>query len=469
MITKAANELARLHALLRAAQGGPAQILDLIPQLTPGFERPTHLMPIVRVFDRLDRGETVHAAISVGPRMSKTETILHGCTYLLRRHPTMTIFYASHGADLAEEKSARCQELAIRAGVQMRRSRQPASRWHTAQGGGMLAVGTGGSIIGRGCQLLVVDDAHRDRAAADSPTQSQAVIDWFRGAAATRLEPGGSSLVVSTRWNSSDLLATITSDDAELKFESIALNAITTTGESIWPSRWSLDELAKRRKIVGEFEWAAQYENSPRPRGTMGIYTPTPERFEYPDFKGASIVCAVDPAASARTRADFSVAVVLACKGSGDDATADVVDCFRAQVEIPELVRRLRVLAHKWWCPFFVESVGGFKSIAQILRDVDPRLRVHETHPRGDKFSRAIPCGAAYSRGAIRLPSATSPSFGPWVPQLIQECASFTGSSADAHDDVPDALATAWTAWQEHSATAHRQLGDFLDDSPEFG
>jgi len=50
-----------------------------------------------------------------------------------------------------------------------------ADRWDTTEGGGMNAVGTQGAVTGKGAQVLIVDDPHKDREQAESLTMREKV------------------------------------------------------------------------------------------------------------------------------------------------------------------------------------------------------------------------------------------------------------------------------------------------------
>jgi ribosome-binding factor A len=54
--------------------------------------------------------------------------------------------------------------------------------------GQMLAVGAGGSILGFGAGLFIVDDPIKNVADAESKVKQQRLADWFGGTAKTRLE-----------------------------------------------------------------------------------------------------------------------------------------------------------------------------------------------------------------------------------------------------------------------------------------
>ena len=80
-------------------------------------------------------------------------------------------------------------------------------RWRDDDRGG------GGPFTGYGFDLLIIDDPVKNREEANSPTQRQHLWDWWRSTARTRLEPGGSMIIVMTRWHEDDLVGRLLGDE----------------------------------------------------------------------------------------------------------------------------------------------------------------------------------------------------------------------------------------------------------------
>jgi predicted phage terminase large subunit-like protein len=127
------------------------------------------------------------------------------------------------------------------------------------------------------------------------------------------------------------------------------------------------------------------------------------------------------------------------------DFRGEILEVYRAQVQIPEFVNRLRDLAVKWGAPVAVEAVAGFKAVPQMLRNLDKTLKVVEAPALGDKFTRALPCSAAWNDGRISVPQNTKQY--PWASDFLTEVEKFTGVK-DAHDDQVDAMAHCFNAAQ---------------------
>jgi hypothetical protein len=82
-----AAERRELHELLEAARAReePTGLLDFVPRLSRGYERPAHLASVASLFERAFAGEAVFACVSVPPRHGKTEMVLAALAWWLSR------------------------------------------------------------------------------------------------------------------------------------------------------------------------------------------------------------------------------------------------------------------------------------------------------------------------------------------------------------------------------------------------
>lgn len=414
------------------------ELLAFIEAMTPGYMRPRHLQPVVDLINRAKRGERVRACVSVPPRHGKTETILHGMAQWIAERPGDLLAYLSYNERRGQSQSARIRDIALRCGVDLRDDANTKGLWHTLDGGGLIAGGIRGTITGFGTRLLVIDDPIKDREEAESAVLRDANFDQFTGTLLTRLTPDGSVIVIHTRWHEDDLIGRLAQYE-EVRWEVINLPALDpVSGSALWPELWNVETLDERRRLIGPYDWHSLFLGQPRPRS--GKLFGEPARYSRADVLGARIVIFCDPAATAKTSADHSVICVLATKGIGVEQRADVLDVWRGQVEIPSLVGKLLDYQRHWGAAIHVEAVGAFKGIRQMIRSIDPNVRVIDTQPHGDKFVRALPAAAAWNDGRIRVPMLA-----PWLPPFLRVVQGFTGVS-DAHDDDVDALSGAWNA-----------------------
>jgi predicted phage terminase large subunit-like protein len=469
-----AEELALWYELESLA--GADSILDWVPLMSPTFQRPEHLTELAKALVR-SQFEPVYATIAVPPRHSKTETICHSIPWRFLRDPTCEVAYCTYEANLAYSKSRRIREISEQIGVKLKRAAKGVQEWQTAEGGRMIATGVGGPLTGRGARLLIIDDPLKNREEAESTVIRQKIWDWFTSTALTRVEPGGSVIVCHTRWHDDDLIGRIkrefAGDDAGPKWTHISMPAVSedrvesfsvngepvveTRRRALWPSRWNLAELDKKRRLVGEYDWSALYQGEPRPKGGRLFQAAT--RYQFANIvegkEPCKIVIGADPAATEKTNADYSAIVVASFTGSWDKEDpsntenlgfrGDILEVWRGQVTVPEFVKRLRDIAVKWGAPIAVEAVAGFKAVPQMLRQLDKTLKIIEAPAVGDKFTRSLPVSAAWNYGRVRIPDDVANN--PWVHDFLAEIEKFTGVK-DKHDDQVDALAHAYNAAQ---------------------
>lgn len=432
-----AEELEYL-ALMEAQYGGE-DLADFIRRVMPSLPPPAHVAPLRKLIERT-RHEEVRAVVSMPPRHCKTLTLLPGLAWRVQRDPACLNAYLSYGDDFARIGSKKVRNLALIAGVELSVDTTAANDWRTPYGGGLIAAGAQGQIIGKGITgLLVLDDPHKGRIEAESQQARDNVWTCF-GDAYTRLEPGASAIVCHTRWHGDDTIGRLRSGELGDAWEVLELPAVKGDDEderALWDEVYPLEWLRKVRTTLGEYRWWSEYQQNPRPRGD--VLFGDPPRFDLAKFDptGCRFVNAVDPAASEKTHADWSVCVTAAVKGYGAQAQIYILDVQRWQVQVPKLVEELLSVQTKsrWGrsAPMLVEAVGGFKAIPQMLRAAAPELRLTEITPKGDKFTRAQPTAAAWRSGLILVPQQA-----PWLAKYLQEMQAFTGIS-DPHDDQVDA------------------------------
>ena len=467
------EEQAELYGLLERLIGGESPY-EFVARLRPREPIPKHAAFLVRAILRA-RVMPIRLCISMPPGHAKTTILLRLAVWWMLRSPADTCAYVTYSDTQARDKSKEARDLANESDLELAEDADNLGLWRTPLGGGFLASGFGGRLTGQRIPgILLVDDPYKNAADANSATVREKIYTDFKAAAFTRLQ-GGSIIVLHTRWHPDDLIGRLVK---EHKWECINLAAIAeegdplgrAPGEPLWPEQYPkerckgpcghaqhLDEI---KETLGEWLWAALYQGRPRPKGTKVFHTPSRFLLSSFSWEGKRGVVSVDPATTAKTRADHSVILVGAMEGSGTDSRLWILGVVRLQVETPDLVRRIRAVNRHYQLPVIVEAVSGFKGVPQTLRDVSNSLpeedgeptqpmRVTDINPVGDKFLRAQPVAAACNADPSRLMVPTGdPSTGevapPWAAEYLEELDSFTGIG-DLEDDQVDATAHAWT------------------------
>ncbi len=440
-LTPEEEELERLLLAEAAAPG----LAEFIRRISPHHPPPPHLAPVIAALERA-RHAPQQVVISMPPGHAKTTLVCHAIAWWLTMYPADTCSYSSYNEKQAMGPSVTARTLAMKAGVRISEETNNKTEWRTPEGGGLYASGLDGGLTGKRIKgLLFVDDPFKGPVDANSQGGRDAVWDWFQSVAMLRLEDA-SVFVIHTRWHEDDLIGRLVKQGG---WEVINLPALAEEndlldrepGEALWPDMYSVEKLEAIREARGIFVFSALYQGAPRPRGGALFGEPAYYDPASTSFEACRIVIAADPAASEKTSADWSAAVVISIRGRGDDAVGYLRHVYRKQVAIPDFVKALHSLQQTWGnAGVKVESVGGFKAIPQMLRALGLK-RIEEITPVGDKFTRAQPVAAAWNTGRLLVPS-DSP---PWLGQFLDEVMKFTGVK-DAHDDQVDALAHAWNS-----------------------
>ena len=422
------------------------------------YRRFRHVEVIERaVLDTIAAGGRLVLSASVRHSKSQTASLWLPAWYL-GTHPDKRVILAGHEADFAARWGRGARDILTEYGpeafgVRVSRRSEAANRWDLDRPhhGGMLTVGVGGSPIGRGADLMVVDDPVKSYADAMSPLVRQRVIDWWTGTMASRVEPGGAVILIMARWHENDLAGFLLSESPE-QWRELRLPAVCDDpdsdpmgrrlGEPLWPERWPIEALEERKRDVtlslGETGWQAQYQQRPMPPGG-GIF---------PEKKWAFMARSALPAnvdlrwvrgwdlAASKGEGDYTVGCRMARLPDGRYVVDGVV---RDQWDGNEVRREL--LAAVGRDPDFTEielpqdpGQAG-KDQAQQLVLLLSGQNVHTRTQTGSKEVRAAGYAAQQQAGNVVLIEDR------WNGAWIAEHAAFPRGS---HDDQVDAAATAF-------------------------
>lgn len=289
---------------------------SLAAVLTDGREmQAAHLDLIDDAFRRIAAGETVRLLLTMPPRHGKSRRAARWAPlwYLVRR-PDHRVMIASYSSDLADDHGRWIRDAITEWGEQLGITLHPGSkaahRFDIAgKEGGLFAAGVGGGLTGKGANLAIVDDPIKDDAEAQSPTQRRKLWEWWQAVLLTRVEPGGSVIVIQTRWHEDDLAGRILAGETASDWTIIDLPAIADSpddalgrkvGQPLWPARYGHKALAGIRRAVGERVWWSLFMQKPRPveggvwkRAWIDRARVTPVEFAGAEM--ARVVVAVDP------------------------------------------------------------------------------------------------------------------------------------------------------------------------------
>ena len=107
---------------------------------------------------------------------------------------------------------------------------------------------------------------------AGSETSRASDYEWFRGVLTTRLEPSAWAVIIQTRWNDTDIIGQIKDSESCGQWQFVNLSAIAgendvlgrSEGEALWPSRWPIERLRRRRSRSAVVVFSGLYAGDPR-------------------------------------------------------------------------------------------------------------------------------------------------------------------------------------------------------------
>lgn len=392
--------------------------------------------------------------INLPPRHGKSLLISQFFpAWFLLVYPWRRVILCSYEADFAAQWGRKVRDLVIQwgpvFGVNVAAGSKAADRWEiTKHGGGMQTAGVGGPLLGKGADLLLLDDVTKNAEEALSPTHRSKLWEWYTSTAYTRLEPGGAVVNVQQRWHTEDMTGKLRASEPN-RWKELVLPAIAKEndplgrepGQPLWPERYDAVELEQKRKLAPTW-FAAQYQQEPMDL-TGGFFrglekvpiidaTPTASQFE-------KIVRAWDLAATEAQAGSDPDWTVGAKMGRHKDGTFWLMDVQRARLG-PQGVRdliRQTAQADGEKVSIFVEREGGASgkiASQSIVADL-AGFSARAIKPEGSKAERAEPWGAQIEAGNVRLVKAE------WNRALLDEHRSFpTGM----HDDIVDACSGAF-------------------------
>ena len=244
----------------------------------PSFELARHHELIVSKLEAVEREEISRLMIFLPPRHGKSliASTLFPAWYL-GRHPDHHVIFATYGQELSDDFGRRVRNSivdqvheAVFPNCRLSDDSSAAHRFNTTKGGAYYAVGRGGPITGRGAHLLLIDDPIKDREEANSETIRKSLHEWFASVAYTRLTPKGAVIVIQTRWHEDDLAGWLLREHGSENWDVLSLPALAEhdesfrrEGEALWPERFPLEDLNRKRQLVGGAAWASLYQQRP--------------------------------------------------------------------------------------------------------------------------------------------------------------------------------------------------------------
>jgi predicted phage terminase large subunit-like protein len=415
----------------------------------PGFVHGRHHSVMAKKFEDVSSGKLKRLIINIPPRHTKSEFASYLLpSWFLGKYPNKKIIQTSNTSDLAVNFGRKVRNLVdsemyakVFPGVALRQDSKSAGRWATNQGGEYFAIGVGGTVTGKGADLLIIDDPHSEQEAAlasGDPSVFDKTYEWYTSGPRQRLQPGGVIVVVMTRWGDRDLTGRVLKDaqmrDALGEWELIEFPAIMPSGNPLWPEFWSAKELEALREELPPSKWNAQYQQSPTGEEGALVKREWWKTWTAEDPpKCAFIIQSWDTAFTKGERSDYSACTtwgVFYMNENPEDVNVILLDAFQKRMEFPEL--KEKAMAHyKEWEPdaCVIEAKAAGAPLVFELRAMGMLVSEYTPSRGNDKFVRLNSVTDLFRSGKVWAPETR------WASEVIEQMAAFPNGE---HDDLVD-------------------------------
>ena len=374
-------------------------------------------------------------------------------SWFLGLNPHKKVIQTSNTADLAVGFGRKVRNLVdseqyslVFPDVALRQDSKAAGRWATNKGGEYFAIGVGGTVTGKGADLLIIDDPHSEQEAAlasGDPSVYDKVYEWYTSGPRQRLQPGGAIVIVMTRWGDSDLTGRVIKDASQREkgeeWEVIELPAIMPSGNPLWPEFWSLKELEALREELPPAKWNAQYQQSPTGEEGALVKREWWKKWDEDNPPPCDfIIQSWDTAFTKNERSDYCACTtwgVFYLHEDSNNANIILLDAFKKRMEFPELKERA-FAGFQEWNPdaFIVEAKASGLPLVHELRRMGIPVQDFTPTRGNDKFVRLNSVTDMFRSGKVWAPETR------WAAEVIEEIAAFPNAS---HDDFVDSTTQA--------------------------
>ena len=411
-----------------------------------------HLELICAKLEAVKRGEIKRLIVMMCPRSLKSHCVSVAFpAFLLGHDPYLRMMCVSYGQDLADTLARACRAVMLSPFYNrlfpqsaLLGGKQSVGEFTTAAGGYRFATSVGGTVTGRGADIIIVDDPQKpDDAMSDARRRS--TNEWYDGTLFPRLndKATGAIIVVMQRLHEDDLVGHLLQQEGweVVRLPSIAeeeqvfhhdtifgpRRIIRRPGDVLHPARDDLATLMEIKRNGGEYHWASQHQQNPAPAGgglVKRAWFQTYDALKPPKFE--RIVQSWDCAISVGELADYSVCTTWGVF----EKRAYLVNVFRKRLAYPDLMRA--VIEQRNFYDASVVLIEDQASGKQLLQEFAwARVAGIKAYmPQGDKVMRMHAQTDMVEGGFVFVPTTV-----PWLAAYIHELTIFPNGR---HDDQVD-------------------------------
>jgi|TARA_B100001094_G_scaffold98203_2_gene94301 predicted phage terminase large subunit-like protein len=441
--------------LLKKQEICKTNFLEFIDHMWDGFICGRHHKIFAEKLEGIANGTIKRLIVNMPPRHTKSEfASTYFPAWIMGRDPSRKIMQTTHTGELAVRFGRKVRNMMdsdiykqIFPEVLLSSDSKSAGRWETNKSGEYFAAGVGGAITGRGADLLIIDDPHSEQDAM-SPTAMESCWEWYTSGPRQRLQPGGSIVLVMTRWSGIDLTAKLLEAQKESladQWEIVEFPAIFPETENpLWEEFWSLEELLKVKASLPVMKWNAQWMQTPTSEEGSIVKREWWQKWESDTLPNVSyIIQSYDTAFSKKENADYSAISTWGVFRPDEDSPDSIIllDCQKGRYDFPEL-KRLAMEEYKYWEPdmVLIEAKASGTPLTHELRRLGIPV-VNYSPTRGhDKTTRMHSVAPIFESGLVYAPQKA------FAEEMIEECASFPFG---ANDDLCDTMTQALIRFRE--------------------
>jgi predicted phage terminase large subunit-like protein len=315
----------------------------------------------------------------------------------------------------------------------------------------IFAIGRGGQISSRHCDLLIADDVE-SADTVKTETVRLSTAQWWAREVMPVLSPGGKFIVVGTRKSHVDLYQRLMDDPTWTTIKDAAsvwrVDALPDE-VPIWPDMWDKAALLVRKTTLDKSDvlaWSQEYLNKPLPSSTQMFHPESwPQYVDEPHSMAMrddiSVLQYWDLAISEKTTADFTVGV---CVGVDESNNMYLLEVRRGHWDFNTTLNEIGAMGAS-----YPRVAGvGIEEVAYQAAAVQEAARrtmlpIMPIKVDKDKVTRARLVEARANVGKVIRPAARLNAEGQiadveWWADFATECSFFPDPGS--HDDQPDAL-----------------------------
>lgn len=364
-------------------------------------------------------------------------------------NPKAQVIGCSAASNLAEDFSRKVQALLRNHSVELGVTpvNESAQLWTASNMSRYLSAGVGGSITGFRANLAVIDDPVKNFEEAFSEKVQNSNFNWYKTTLHTRIVPTASIVLIQTRWHQLDLAGMVLEAQPN-DWTILNLPAIwdqdypdqmgRQRGDLLWPEWQDQKFIDGQRAALGEREFHALFQQSPRP--TEGsIFKTQRIKIETSYKKEGEFVRAYDLAATAKTGTrdpDYTVGILMLKKPDNSVMVVDMVRFREGPERVREAIMNTADLDGRDVKISIPQDPGaGGKYVVTDLTKMLAGFNVVSSPESGSKETRAFPFSAQMNAGNVSMLKKD------WNSAFVDEFQSFPGG---AHDDIVDACSRAF-------------------------